>query len=72
MKHKEFEKRFCTKIQSLCSLQGLSLEDLSAKSGISMDILGPVAQNTLTDDFLVEHIFDLARVLGCPAHELCR
>lgn len=72
MKHEEIKLLICKKICRLCKERGLSLEELSAKSGVPMDILGPVEQNILTDDFLVEHIFDLARALGCQAYELCQ
>lgn len=72
MTHQEFEQLFCNNILCLLTTQGLSMEDLSARSGVPMDILGPMEQNILTDDFLVEHIFDLARALGCHAYELCQ
>ena len=72
MNHKDFEKRFCKKVRALCAAQELSLSELSSKSGVPVSILQQMEQNTLPDDFLVEHIFDLAQALGCCAYELCQ
>ena len=72
MKHKEFELLFCSNILALRAAQNLSISELSAKSGVPVSILQQMEQTTLPDDFLVEHIFDLARALGCQAYELCQ
>lgn len=72
MKHKDFEKRFCQKVRALRAAQGLSVPALSAQSGVPLDLLRQMEQNTLPDDFPVEYIFDLARALGCQAFELCQ
>jgi len=72
MKHKDFELLFCSNILALCAAQDLSIPELSAKSGVPLDLLCQMEQNTLADDFLVEHVFDLARALGCQAYELCQ
>ena len=69
---KEFELHFCEKVRALRTAQGLSLSELSRKSGVPLDLLRQMEQNILSDDFLVEHIFDLAGALGCAAYELCQ
>lgn len=72
MKNKEFELHFCKKVRTLRTAQGLSVPELSLKSGVPLDLLRQMEQNILSDDFLVEHIFDLAQALGCRAFELCQ
>lgn len=72
MKHKDFEECFCRNIRALRTAQGLSISELSVKSGVPLDLLSQMEQSILSDDFLVEHIFDLARALGCRAYELCQ
>lgn len=72
MENKEFELLFCKNIRSRCAAQGLPLRELSVKSGVPLSLLQQMEQNTLSEEFLVEYIFDLARALGCRASELCQ
>lgn len=72
MKHKDFKENFWQKVHTLRTTQDLSISELSAQSGVPLDLLRQMEQNILSDDFLVEHIFDLARALGCQAFELCQ
>ena len=72
MKNKDFEMLFCKKVRALRTAQGLSVSELSAKSGVPLPLLEQMEENILSDDFLVEHIFDLSKALGCRAYELCQ
>ena len=72
MINKEFKLQFCKKVHALRAAQDLSIPELSAKSGVPLGLLYQMEQNILPDEFLVEHIFDLARALGCHAYELCQ
>ena len=68
----EMKTQFCEKIQHLRVEAKWSVEELSLKSGVPLEMLEQLEQNILPKDLMLDDTAALAKVFHCEIHELFR
>lgn len=66
----EMKNIFCGKVSELRLHENISLEELSRRSGVPLEMLEALERGEIPEEMMVDDAFDLARAFGCEVYEL--
>ena len=66
----EMKEIFCRKVSEIRLHENISLEELSQRSGVALEMLEALERGEIPEEMMVEDALDLARAFGCKPHEL--
>lgn len=70
MSIQENKRKFCNNVKALRRKQNLTLEELSQRSGVALEMLESLERGEIPEEMMVDDAFDLARAFGCEPYEL--
>ena len=66
----EMKEIFYRKVSEIRLHENISLEELSQRSGVALEMLEALERGEIPEEMMVDDAFDLARAFGCKPHEL--
>lgn len=66
----EMKNKFCKKVSEIRLCKNISLEELSQRSGVPLEMLEALERGEIPEEMMVEDAFGLARAFGCEVYEL--
>ena len=66
----EMKEIFCGKVSEMRLRKNMSIEELSKRSGVALEMLEALEQGEIPEEMMVDDAIDLARVFGCKPYEL--
>jgi len=69
-KAEEYEICFLNNIRRRREQMGLSLAELSSRSGLPLEMLEELDRGVIPDEMMLDAAFKLAKVFHCKAYEL--
>lgn len=70
MNYLEMKSEFCKRIHELRINVGMSISELSRRSGLPLAMLEALDQGEIPEAMMVTDAWNLARAFGCKIHEL--
>ena len=61
---------FCRNVYWRLEEAGITVKELSKRSGVPMEMLEALEQGAIPEEMMVDDAFNLAKVFGCKVYEL--